>query len=107
MSFGKLFERLDRREDAVAAYQRIGEVDPDHAPAMARLGENLMELRRFAEAVEPYQQAMLSAPDDPMLRYGLGICYANLGQDAAAAKQLDVLKKLDPDLAEELQWVIE
>ena len=91
----------------MAAYRRVGEVDPDHAVAMARLGENLMELRRYKEALDPYQQALLSNADDASVRYGLGICYANLGQDAAARAQYTALKKLDEDLAEELAWVIE
>ncbi|MCZ7683806.1 MAG: tetratricopeptide repeat protein [Sandaracinaceae bacterium] len=106
-AFGRLFERLERFGDAVSAYARIGEVNPDHADAQKRLAANLIELGRYAEAIEPYQQALLGAPNDAELRYGLGVCYANLGQTAAAKAQYEALKKLDAKKADELKFVIE
>jgi Flp pilus assembly protein TadD len=106
-AFGRLFERLTRFEDAVKAYRRIGEVNPDHAEALKRLVASLMELRRWSDAIEPFQQAILTAPNDAELRYGLGVCYANLGQKPAAKAQYDALRKLDPKKAEELRRIVE
>jgi len=74
-------------------------------PFVATLLPPLLE--RHKQAIEPYQQAILLAPQDAALRYELGVCYANIGQRAAAMAQHDALKKLDPARAEELMFILE
>jgi Flp pilus assembly protein TadD len=82
-------------------------MEPDRLEPHRKAATVLLELGRHKQAVEPYQQAILLAPQDATLRYELGVCYANLGQKSAAIAQLDALKKLDPSRAEELLFILE
>src|SRR5690606_38323073 len=93
-----------RRGEGLCAHQGG---NPDHADAQKRLAANPVQPGRLAQALEPYQPALLSAPNDVELRYGLGVSYANLGQSAAAKAQYEALKRLDAANAEELRFVIE
>ncbi|MCC6877960.1 MAG: tetratricopeptide repeat protein, partial [Sandaracinaceae bacterium] len=107
LNFGRLFERLKRKDDAVDAYKGVTAIDPDRVDAQKRLAAVLVELGRFQEAVDPWQQGLLANANDAEVRYGLGVCYANLGQKSAAKAQYEALKKLDATKAEELLFVIE
>ena len=94
-------------DNAVVAYERVVQLDPDRTEAHAQLALALTELGEHQRAVDAYQEALLLEPDNARLRYGLGIGYANLGHNDAARKQHEALQALDAGLAEELLFVIE
>jgi Flp pilus assembly protein TadD len=85
----------------------VSRMEPDRLESHRKAAALLLELGRHKQAIEPYQQAILLAPEEPALRYELGVCYSNLGQKAAAMAQYDALKKLDPGRAEELLFILE
>ncbi len=103
----RLYEKLNKLEESAAAYLDLARLDPDRLEAHQKAAGAYLELGKFKEAVEPFQQAILLAPTDAALRYDLGICYSNLNQKAAAMAQHDALKKLDPARADELLFIIE
>jgi Flp pilus assembly protein TadD len=85
------------------AYLRAVRLDRDHVEAHRKLGVALARLGRHAEAIGPYQQAVLLAPLDSEVRFELGMCYVALANVRAATTQVEALQRLDPSRARELE----
>ncbi len=73
-----------------------------HASAVALLGMALVELGRPAEAVPYFQRAIALQQSAPLPRLGLARAYLALGDAVAAREQSDILRRLDPRLAQQL-----
>src|SRR5207244_2929141 len=57
--------RLDRRQDALASYDRALEINPRHANAWAGKGSCLAELERFDESIPCFENAISIDPRHP------------------------------------------
>ena len=77
-----------RREEALEAYRALLEIDPTYALAHAYIGDILLQLHRYAEAVEPLSKALTLIKAAPSLTVGLadsGISSCPPGQGLAGA----------------------
>ncbi len=95
--------RNDRDEEAVEAFKRAVEIDPDFAEAHYRLGlaYNVTKQtdeaeKAFREAVKAYEKITKRDPKDSDAFYLLGICYEKLGEWEDAIKALREAVKTSP-----------
>ena len=56
----------------------------------------------YEEAIEPYKQAIKINPDSASAYFRLGAAYASSNDRDSAIEQYEILKSLDPELANEL-----
>ena len=87
---------------ALAANARFAEAHNNLAFCLRKQGEDY-----YAEALKHYHKAVslkAKLPEPYMYR---GVLHVQMGNTDLANKDLATLKKLDEDLAEELEWVIE
>ena len=64
---GVVYARTGREEEAISAWQRTTEIDPDQFDTLYNLGTLLIRLNRFEEAIPHLEQFVRTAPRD---RYG-------------------------------------
>jgi predicted TPR repeat methyltransferase len=91
-----LNHQLNRHQDALAAYERALALDPDRSGAWLSRGEALEKLKRPAEAIESYRQALAKGADNEIVQFALAV----LGAVAApAAPPKDFVVRLFDDYA--------
>lgn len=95
--------RNDRDEEAVEAFRRAVEIDPDFAEGFYRLGNAYLAIKQqdeaekaFHEAVKAYEKLTKRDPKDSDAFYFLGICYEKLGEWEDALKALREAVKTSP-----------
>lgn len=97
---GMIFERLDRVDDARAAYRRAMEL----APTMAEPRNNLAALERdagdLALAWQLQSEAMERSPDDPVMLLNGGLLAIQRGYDDEALRLLRRAAELEQDSAD-------
>lgn len=77
-------DRQGKGPEAVEAYQRFLEREPQHAPAWTDLAGQLLVLNRLEEAREACRQALELAPNELGPRVNLGCILIQEGQPSAA-----------------------
>lgn len=87
-------------EEAVEAYQRCLELDPEHADTHLNLGRLLHEDGRLKEAEGHYRKALLQRPRDATAAFNLGVALQDAGrlEEALAAYRRAV--DADPSYAD-------
>jgi tetratricopeptide (TPR) repeat protein len=92
-----LYWKLRQYDDAKPAFESELSVDPEHAQALAYLGDIAMKRNDLEKAVILLKKAVQSKPDIRIAHADLGAIYMEQKhyQDALAALQRAV--KLDPD----------
>jgi tetratricopeptide (TPR) repeat protein len=78
-SAGNIDEAIECDENAIAAFERALEVDPDHVAALGAMGMSLAQLGRTREAVPVFEQAIQRDPDSAENFRQLGLCQIELG----------------------------
>jgi tetratricopeptide (TPR) repeat protein len=73
--------------EAIDAYLRVLELDPDHADAHVNLGRLLQQSGQMEEAMRHYREALRSSPTHATAAFNLGTVLEDQGQatDAIAA----------------------
>jgi cytochrome c-type biogenesis protein CcmH/NrfG len=70
--------------------------EPGNVDAWIKLGNALMDTRRFNEAVGAYEKALAINPKNVDVRVDLGTCYRNSGRPAEAIKEYRKALEIDP-----------
>ena len=97
---GVIHARRGRRDEALAAFDAVLQIDPALLPARKRKARALLEQRRLDACLRLYGELAREAPDDPEIRNGLGKTHAALGNFEAAAAELSRAAALAPDYGE-------
>src|SRR6266480_8077247 len=74
----------DKLEEAVAAYLRALEEDPNHADALHALAMTYAHQEKFDQAIEVGKRLIEVAPDDELAYTSLSIFYQKKGMIAEA-----------------------
>lgn len=91
-----------RQQEAIAAFQKAVELDPNYAEAHYNLGVNYSRADRYGEAIESFKRALAARADYPEALYNLGLAYYLLDDNAGLAEQQKKLKAMNSPLASEL-----
>ncbi|WP_291981730.1 FG-GAP-like repeat-containing protein [Luteitalea sp.] len=76
-----LIARSENREaDAVAAFRRVLETDPDDVASLVNLGQLLLQRREYAEAVPVFSKAVDLEPYNVSALYNLAVAQTRAGQ---------------------------
>jgi tetratricopeptide (TPR) repeat protein len=68
-------------DEAIRAYERALEANPDHVAARVQLALLYAQGERYDQATEALQRAADTAPDDPRVHYNLGNLHARQAID--------------------------
>ncbi len=74
-------------EDDVRMLRAMVKEDPGNLNAWIRLGNILMDSKRFTEAIEAYARALELDPRNVNVRVDMGTCYRNTGQPERAVEE--------------------
>ena len=86
----------ETRLQAIDAYQRCVEADPDHADALLNCGTLHYEDGNFEKAAEFFRRALATAPQNPLVHFNLGSVLEELGELEEARQHLRQALILDP-----------
>ena len=93
---GNALQKLDRHEEALAAYDQAIALDPGAADAFNDRGTVLQYLQRYDEALASYDRAATLRPDDARVCYNQGTALLNLGRHEEALTRYDRAISFDP-----------
>jgi hypothetical protein len=102
ITLGNTYILLKRYHDAIDAYHRAINLNPEYADALHGLGIAYYELTRYNEAIDVFRQALRLDPKNASLLYCLGTAYAGTGNRLAALEVAKELRSLDPARADKL-----
>ena len=91
------------RQEATAHLEASVRINPYHADAWSNLGGNYAGQGRFEEAERALRQAVRINPNLVAARFNLGLRLLRRGDLAGANEQYEVLRRLDPGVAESLR----
>jgi tetratricopeptide (TPR) repeat protein len=100
LNLGLAEKKLDKKDEAKAAFAKAVELNPDSYSANKEYGEVLAKAGDFEEAKTYYRKATELSPTDPDAFYNLGACLANLGDNENALAAYQKCVALKPDYAE-------
>ncbi|MGH7227389.1 MAG: tetratricopeptide repeat protein, partial [Gemmataceae bacterium] len=92
--------RLDRFQDAIAAYDAALHTEPDNRGALYNRGNALFGLRRFTEALACYDAVLRVSPGDAKAHNNRGNALRELGRLQEALESYDHALQYAPDQAE-------
>jgi tetratricopeptide (TPR) repeat protein/peroxiredoxin len=101
-NLGVIATRENRPADSVEFFKKALELDPNSLLALDNLGSAYRVQKRWDEAREVLQHALQVAAQDPEANYGLGMVFAQTGDDAQAEEHLRRALKARPGYPEAL-----
>jgi tetratricopeptide (TPR) repeat protein len=87
-------------EQAVAAYQKVLELNPEAAGALVNLGTIYYRQRQFPEAEQHYLEAIAADPDYPLAQFNLGNLCDEQGRTEEALDHYRRALVLNPNYAD-------
>ncbi len=100
LNLGMLFRQRGELEKALEQYQIVADSNSRNVPALGSLGDCLMALERYDEAIKVYKKALKMLPDGNEklnLQNDLGIAYFKKGELEKAVAEFKAVLKKDPD----------
>jgi len=92
---GQVYEKDNRKGEALIAYQTGIGRQPDYYRAQVELGAYHYNRGEYTQAIVPFRKALDLAPDEPNIRFALGATYSDLGMYGEAEQQLRLAIALD------------
>ncbi len=86
-----------RRDGAIAAFERALQLEPDMLDARTQLGRALLAAGRAPEAVAAFEKVVHKRPDVAEARYNLALALQRSGRHDDAAQEIEAALKLRPD----------
>lgn len=93
---GLIARSENREEDALAAFRRVLQADPDDVASLVNLGQLLLQRRAYAEAVPVFGKAVELEPYNVSALYNLAVAQTRAGQrelGAATTAKFQVLRE--------------
>ena len=99
---GKRFQDQENYKMAARNYEKAVKADPGYAEAHSNLGFSYRKQGEFDKAVRSYKKAIELDPKLAEAHEYLGEAYAEMGKFDLAEKELQILRDLGSDEADEL-----
>ena len=93
---GLIARSENREEDALAAFRRVLQADPDDVASLVNLGQLLLQRREYADAVPVFAKAVDLEPYNVSALYNLAVSQTRAGQrelGAATTAKFQVLRE--------------
>jgi serine/threonine protein kinase len=97
LEVGNTYAKAERYKDAIAAYTRAIELDPNYATAYNNRGDTYEDLRQFQQALADYNRAIELKPNDATVYFNRGNVYRKLRQFQKALADYSRSIELDPN----------
>jgi tetratricopeptide (TPR) repeat protein len=97
---GLLFKQRGELERAMERFRAVLKESPKHLLALGNLGDCLLALERYDEAIQVYKKALSAqgeGADRDHLQNDLGVAYFKRGDSEKAVAQFKAVLKRDPD----------
>lgn len=95
---GNIFEKQDQNNDAVQAYQRAIEIDPENIQNWINLGDSQFKKGDYEEGANAYRKAVTLDPEAGLPLSNLALCLVNQGRPEEAVplylKSIDLLTEV-------------
>ena len=98
-ALGDVCERAGYRAQAFSAWRRAVVLQPEFAPAHARLGLAFADDNRLDEAILAFRKAVTFSPTDRRNWWNLSVMLARAGADRLALDALEETVRLSPEYA--------
>lgn len=85
--------------EAMEAYRRALELDPEHSETRVNLGRLLHEAGRVEGAEAEYRKALDAAPGSALAAFNLGVALEDRGEEREAVRAYERALELDPELS--------
>ena len=96
VELGRLYSKVGRLEDALAAFQDAGRLDPKLVPPLLGQGQVWRELGRPKNAIEAYTRAGKLMPDQSLIELELAGACIDMRDFPEAQAHAEKAEKLDP-----------
>jgi len=93
---GLAYAGANHHAEAIAAFRKQIELDPNHKHANGDLAMELQETGKTDEAIAAYRKQLETAPYEKAAHKNLGLLLAQLGRDADARTELEAAAAIPP-----------
>ncbi|MGD1714054.1 tetratricopeptide repeat protein, partial [Dapis sp. BLCC M172] len=88
--------------EAIAAYEKAIEIQPDYYYAWSSKGDALIKLERYEEAIFAYERALKINPEDFLAWYFRGLALIKLRRFKEGYASIMKSQEINPDFVEEM-----
>ncbi|MGD0858656.1 MAG: tetratricopeptide repeat protein [Terracidiphilus sp.] len=99
-ALGAAYEQLKQPKEAIAAYKRAAEMDPEDARTLDALGQALLKEDQLDEALKQYEELAKADPEDAEPLVHIGEILRRQGKYEDALATIRKARKLDPNSLE-------
>jgi tetratricopeptide (TPR) repeat protein len=90
-------EGTGENDQAIATLRDVLRRDPDYGPAYEALGRILVKEKKYAEAQQILEKAVVLNPESVKAHYQLGILWGRAGKQDDANKEFEIVKQLNAE----------
>jgi transglutaminase-like putative cysteine protease/tetratricopeptide (TPR) repeat protein len=94
---GLAYAAANNHAEAIGAFRKQIELDPNHKHANGDLAMELQQTGKTDEAIAAYRKQLETAPYEKTTHKNLGLLLAQLGRDADARTELEAAAAIPPD----------
>lgn len=94
---GLAYEGANHHAEAIAAFRKQIELDPNHQHANGELAMELQQTGKADEAIAAYRKQLEATPYEKTAHKNLGLLLAQMGKDADARTELEAAAAIPPD----------
>lgn len=95
-----------RPEESLPLLAEAIRIKPDFSEAYVKAGAALLRARRYGDVVTFLEQNLDRIGDNGEARFYIGAAHAFMGNKEAARRELEIVARLDPELARDLRGLI-
>jgi Flp pilus assembly protein TadD len=89
-------------DESLGILEKVVQTTPTFPDALNALGVVYYTKKRIPDAIAMFKSAVEATPDQSQTRYNLGVAELANGNKAAAISQYNIIKSVDPKLADQL-----